>query len=123
MRDFRKLNIWKRSIVLAGKINTLSGKFPVHERYAIAVQMNKAAVSIPSNIAEGCGRRTQPDLIKFIHIAIGSAFELETQIEIAFLNNYINKTTHQNLIEELHELQKMMTGFIGAMKEEGGVRV
>lgn len=117
MRDFRKLNIWKRSIVLASEINTLTSKLPVHERYAIAVQMNKAAVAIPSNIAEGCGRRTKPDLIKFIYIAIGSAFELETQIEISFLNNYINNNTHQNILKELHELQKMMTSFVGVMRE------
>lgn len=115
MRDFRRLNIWKRSIVLASEINMLTCKFPGHERYAIAVQMNKAAVSIASNIAEGCGRRTRPDLIHFIHIAMGSAFELETQIEISFLSNYINNTARQTLVKELQEIQKMMTSFITAV--------
>lgn len=115
MRDFRRLNIWKRSIVLASEINMLTSQFPGHERYAIAVQMNKAAVSIASNIAEGCGRRTKPDLVHFIHIAMGSAFELETQVEISFLSNYINNTTRQTLVKELQEIQKMMTSFISAV--------
>ena len=71
MRDFRKLEIWKRSILLAQAVNQVTRRFPGHERYALAVQMNKAAVSIPSNIAEGCGRHTKPELIRFIHISIG----------------------------------------------------
>lgn len=111
MRDFRRLQIWKRSILLAKDINKIVSSFPAHERFALAVQMNRAAVSIASNIAEGCGRRTKPDLVQFIHIAIGSSFELETQIEICFLNNYITDTTRQKMIEELHDLQKMMVAF------------
>lgn len=111
MRNFRRLQIWKRSVLLARDINIMVSSFPAHERYALAVQMNKASVSIASNIAEGCGRRTKPDLVQFIHIAIGSAFELETQIEICFLNNYINAITHKKIIEELNQLQKMLVAF------------
>ncbi len=115
MRDFRRLDIWKRSVILAKDIYILTGQFPGHERFIIVSQMNKAAVAIASNIAEGCGRRTKPDLIHFIHIAIGSAFELETQIEISFLNNYIHSAAHKTIIKELHELQKMMTSFAAAV--------
>jgi four helix bundle protein len=79
--------------------------------------MNRAAVAIPSNIAEGCGRRTKPDLIRFIHIAIGSAFELETQIEVCLLNQYIDISSYNKLIQEIQELQKMMAGFV---KHHGG---
>lgn len=79
--------------------------------------MNKAAVSIPSNIAEGCGRRTIPDLVQFLHIAIGSSFELETQIEICLLNDYIDINVYTSLIQEIQELQKMMTGFIKHHKD------
>jgi four helix bundle protein len=117
MRDFRRLDIWKRSIMLAREINLLTSQFPSHERFSIVSQMNRAAVSIASNIAEGCGRRTKPDLIRFIHIAMGSAFELETQIEISFLNNYINDTTHKIVINKLQELQKMMSGFIAGVRD------
>lgn len=112
MRDFRKLQIWKRSVALASHINRITRLLPNHERYALVVQMNKAAVSIASNIAEGCGRNTRPDLIRFIHIAIGSAFELETQIEICLLNDYISPNTHKLLINELHEIQRMMNAFV-----------
>lgn len=112
MRDFRDLQIWKRSIFFAGSIYRITSAFPAKERFALAVQMNKAAVSIPSNIAEGCGRRTKPDLLQFLHIAVGSSFELETQIEICFLNNYIDINMYNSLIQEIQELQKMINGFI-----------
>lgn len=115
MRDFRKLHIWKRAVLLARDINKLTRVFPPHERFALAVQMNRASVSIASNIAEGCGRRTKPDLARFIYIAIGSAFELETQIEICLLNEYITADTHQALMSEVHEIQKMMNAFISAV--------
>lgn len=116
MRDFRKLEIWKRSILLAQAINQLTRVLPGHERYALAVQMNKAAVSIASNIAEGCGRHTRPDLIKFIHISIGSAFELETQIEICRVNGYIPQAIHQKLISDIQQIQKMMHAFVEVVK-------
>jgi four helix bundle protein len=117
MRDFRDLRIWKRFIHFAGSVYKITADLPARERFALAVQMNKAAVSIPSNIAEGCGRRTIPDLVQFIHIAIGSSFELETQIEICFLNDYIDIHVYTSLIQEIQELQKMMTGFIKHHKE------
>lgn len=117
MRDFRDLQIWKRSIHFAGLIYKITADFPTKERFALAIQMNKAAVSIPSNIAEGCGRRTIPDLVQFVHIAIDSSFELETQIEICLLNDYIELSVYTSLIQEIQELQKMMTGFIKYHKE------
>lgn len=117
MRDFRSLEIWKRSIRFTRKVYELTATFPLKERFALVVQMNRAAVAIPSNIAEGCGRRTKPDLIRFIHIAIGSAFELETQIEVCLLNQYIDISSYNKLIQEIQELQKMMAGFV---KHHGG---
>ncbi|MFZ6024705.1 MAG: four helix bundle protein [Bacteroidota bacterium] len=115
MRDFRKLEIWKRSILFAQTIHQVTCTLPGHERYALAVQMNRAVVSLASNIAEGCGRHTKPDLIRFIHISIGSAFELETQIEICYLNGYIQTATHRNLISDVQEIQKMMRAFVGVV--------
>jgi four helix bundle protein len=112
MRDFRDLQIGKRSICFAGSIYKITADSPARERFALAVQMNKAAVSMPSNIAEGCGRKTVPDLTHFTHVAIGSSFELETQIEICLINDYIEVSFYTSLIQEIRELQKMMTGFI-----------
>ncbi|TDO26891.1 four helix bundle protein [Sediminibacterium goheungense] len=112
MRDFRKLQIWKRSVLFARSVHQFTGSLPGHERYALAVQMNSASVSIASNFAEGCGRDTKPDLIRFIHISIGSAFELETQIEICLLNGYLQKDTYNSLVSEVQDIQKMMRAFV-----------
>lgn len=112
MRDFKTLEIWQRAIRLARNINELTQSFPSHEKFGLAVQMNRSGVSIASNIAEGCGRITIPDLKHFIHIAIGSSYELETQIEIAYLSCYINSNIYQSITSELNTLQKMMVGYV-----------
>jgi four helix bundle protein len=111
MRDFKTLEIWKRSVLLAKSINELTDQFPAREKFALAVQMSKSAVSIPSNIAEGCGRRTTADFKQFIHIAIGSSFELETQIEIAFLSGYLDNSIYQDITTELNIIQRMIVSF------------
>lgn len=115
MRDFKTLGIWQRSVKLAKTINDLTQLFPAHEKFGLAVQMNRSGVSIASNIAEGCGRRTQADMRQFIHIAIGSSFELETQVEIAYLSHYINLETYNKLLSKLNTLQKKMIRFLGGL--------
>ena len=112
MRDFKTLSIWQRSVKLAKTINDLTQSFPAHEKFGLAVQMNRSGVSIASNIAEGCGRRTIPDQKYFIHVAIGSSYELETQIEIAYLSHYITASIYESTISELNTLQKMMVSYV-----------
>jgi len=112
MRDFKTLEIWKRSIKLAKAINELTQSFPPSEKFALAVQMSRSAVSIASNIAEGCGRRTIADQKHFMYIGIGSSFELETQIEIAYLSHYLSVTLYQSVISELNKLQRMMVIYV-----------
>lgn len=112
MRDFKTLEIWKRSIRLAKAINELTQSFPPIEKFGLVVQMNRSGVSIASNIAEGCGRRTIADLKNFIHIAIGSSYELETQIEIAYLSHYVSLTLYKAIISELNTLQRMMVIYV-----------
>ncbi len=112
MRDFKTLEIWQRAVRLAKNINELTQSFPSCEKFGLVVQMNRSGVSIASNIAEGCGRRTIPDLKYFIHIAIGSSYELETQIEIAYLSSYINSIIYKSITSELNILQKMMVGYV-----------
>ncbi len=106
MRDFRKLEIWQQSLGFAKKIYSTTENFPSHEKYGITSQMNRSAVSIPSNIAEGCSRKTASEFLRVLEISLGSAFELETQIEICLQINYINQKEYTSLIEELHILQK-----------------
>jgi four helix bundle protein len=111
MRDFKTLEIWKRAVRLAKNINELTQSFPIVEKFGLSMQMKRSGVSIASNIAEGCGRRTTADLRHFIHISIGSCFELETQIEIAFLSHYINIDTYTTLLSDIKTLQKMIIAF------------
>lgn len=115
MKDFKTLEIWRMSITLAKDINEITQLFPANEKSPLTMQMKRSGVSIPSNIAEGCGRRTQADMRQFIHIAIGSSFELETQVEIAYLSHYINLETYNILLSRLNILQKKMIRFLGGL--------
>jgi four helix bundle protein len=115
MKDFKTLEIWKRAIILAKEINEITQSFPINEKFGLASQMKRSGVSIASNIAEGCGRRTVADMRQFIHIAIGSSFELETQIEIAFLSHYIENDTYMQLLSDLNTLQKKMISFLSGL--------
>ena len=90
MRNFREYEIWKESMLLAKNIYFCTDKFPKHN--AIANQMQRAAISIPSNIAEGSSRSSLNDFARYLEISIGSSYELETQIELSYMLKYINKT-------------------------------
>ena len=83
MRNFKELKIWQNGIEIAIKTYRVTATFPEEDKYAIVQQMNKAGVSIPSNIAEGSSRKSEKDYSRFIEIALDSTFELETQIVIA----------------------------------------
>ena len=108
MRDFRKLEVWRQSLEYVKIIYQITGSLPGHEKYGLVSQMNRSVISIPSNIAEGCSRKTAADFSRFLEIAIGSSFELETQIEVCLLVSYINAEQYSSLIAELHILQKRM---------------
>lgn len=108
MRDFRKLEIWHQSLIFVKLIYEITASLPAHEKYGLASQMNRSAVSVPSNIAEGCSRKTATEFSRFLEIAIGSAFELETQLEICSLLAYINSDQYLSLITELNIIQKRL---------------
>ncbi len=86
-------------------------EFPKHEMYGLISQINRSAVSIPSNIAEGSSRKSNKDFNRFIDIAIGSCYELETQIELAFSMEYIEESLYQKLINDIVEIEKMLNSF------------
>jgi len=106
MRDFRKLDVWVQTLLFVKKVYGITHTYPHQERYGIVSQMNRSAVSIPSNIAEGCSRKTSTEFSRFLEIALGSSFELETQIEVSYLINYINTDQYTGLLKELHIIQK-----------------
>jgi len=110
MHNFKKLSVWQKSIELTKEIYLLTNKFPEEELYGLTSQIRRSSISIPSNIAEGAGRNTGNDFIRFLDIANGSAFELETQIILAFNLKYITKNDMTSILNKIEEIQKMIYG-------------
>lgn len=106
MRDFRKLDVWMQALLFVKKVYDITHTFPQKEQYGLVSQMNRCAVSMPSNIAEGCSRKTSADFSRFLEIALGSSFELETQVEVSYIIAYINRDQYTSLMQELHIIQK-----------------
>jgi four helix bundle protein len=110
MHNFKELKVWKAGITLCKATFELTNSFPSNERYGLTSQMTRAAVSIPSNIAEGCGRKSNKELYQYLSIALGSSFELETQLIIAKEFNYLSEDKLQLLSIQITEIQKMIYG-------------
>lgn len=117
MRDFRKLEIWVDAVRFAGIIYKTTSDFPNQEKYGMVSQMNRAVVSIASNISEGCSRRTNIEFSRFLDMAMGSAFELETQIEISKQVTLISDSDYEILITQLHSIQKRINAYRNKLKE------
>ena len=111
IKNFKTLDIWKRSRSLVLAVYKSTTEFPSTEKFGLSSQIQRAAVSVPSNIAEGCGRNTNKDLSRFIDISIGSICELETQLYLAYDLGYISKGSGTSLVNEISEIRKMMIGF------------
>jgi four helix bundle protein len=110
MHNFKELKVWKAGIELTKVIFQVTRSFPTEERYGLTSQIIRSAISIPSNIAEGCGRISNKDFKHFLTIALGSSFELETQIIIAKEFNYINEEELNDISSQIIEIQKMIYG-------------
>ncbi len=117
MRNFRNLGIWKDSITLVKAVYLFLNDFPKTETYGLVSQMSRAAVSIPSNIAEGSARNTEKDFKKFLEIAMGSAFELETQIMISVDLGLGNKIKAEQLLNDLDVLERQINSLINKLKD------
>lgn len=117
MRDFRKLDIWVDAVEFATMVYSTTHDFPNHEKYGMVSQMNRSVVSIASNIAEGCSRRTNTEFSRFLDLAMGSAFELETQIEISKKVNLIENAMSISLITQLHSIQKRINAYRTKLKD------
>jgi four helix bundle protein len=112
VKDFRHLQIWQRAHQFTLALYPVTQHFPNEELYGLTSQIRRATVSIPSNIAEGCGRQGDAELGRFCQIAMGSASEVEYQLELAKDLGYLNQTAYSSLNEELLELKKMLNSFI-----------
>lgn len=109
--SFLHLDIWKLGRELVKTIYILTKDFPSEERFGLTAQIRKSAVSVPSNIAEGCGRGTNPQLKYFLEVAIGSLCELETQIYLSFDLSYISEKEQQTLVTQITQIRKMTMSF------------
>ena len=112
----KDLDVWKKSIELVTVIYDITKQFPKEEMFELISQMRRAAISIPSNIAEGATRNSKKEFNQFLYIALASASELETQLIIAKNLNYINKELEQNLVLELNMISRMLQGLIKSIK-------
>ena len=112
MKDFRTLNVWQKSHELAVMIYQGTKKFPKEEVYGITSQIRRAIVSIPTNLAEGCGRGSDRDFAKFAQIAFGSANESEYLILLSNELGFIDKTDSDELTEKVTEIKRMLTSLI-----------
>ena len=111
MHNFKKLDIWIKSMDLASEIYLLTNSFPSIERFGLISQMQRSAVSIPSNIAEGSAKSSNKDFSRFLEMSIGSSFELETQLILATKLNYLESEVSLSTQSKINELQKMIIGF------------
>lgn len=118
MNSFRKLNVYVKAKELVARVYRLLKKFPKEEQYALCDQLRRAVVSIPSNIAEGCGRETQKDQTHFLNIAYGSLMEIYSQLDVACDLGYITNHEFEQMEVMVNEEAKMLAGMIKKRKED-----
>ncbi len=117
MQTFRDLMIWQKGIALVQDTYLQTNLFPKEEIYGLVSQMRRAAVSVPSNIAEGYGRRSAPDFVRFLRVACGSLYELETQVEISMKLGYIECDNYNKTLTDIDELKRMVVGMINSVEK------
>lgn len=118
MTSHKELKVWQKGIELVKFVYSETNSFPKSELFGLTSQMRRAAVSIPSNIAEGAGRNSDKELIHFLYIALGSASELETQIIIAKELYFLDKYKAEVIQEKIMEIIKMTSSLIKSIKTQ-----
>ena len=119
MKDFRKLKVWEKAHRLTVDVYRASARFPRSELFGLTSQIRRAAASVPSNIAEGCGRRTDAELARLSEIAMGSASELEYQLLLAADLEYLNERDSPGLSTDVIEVKRMLGGLIRELSQPG----
>ena len=114
MKNHYDLDVWKKSIELVKDIYEISKFFPKEEIYGLTSQIRRAAVSIPSNIAEGASRQSNKEFIQFLYIALGSSSEVETQIIIAKELSFVKDI--ESILKQIKEIKKMINGLLRYIK-------
>ena len=115
--EYTKLDVWAEARKLANLIYDITKQFPKDEIFGLTSQMRRCSVSIPSNIAEGCGRQTSKETRHFLYISRGSLYELETQCFLAVDQKYINESQFILLFESIQSCKRLLNGFINYYKK------
>lgn len=116
MHKFKELEIWKKSRLFCSEIYKITSNFPESEKLGLTNQLRRASVSIPSNIAEGSSRSSNKDFSRFLQITLGSAYEIETQLLIAYDLKFINNEELEKLSQNLESIIKMTSKFKSTLK-------
>ena len=118
LKSFKDLKVWQKAYQLCLEIYKVTGNFPADEKFGLTSQMRRAAISIPSNIAEGYGRKTIPDYVRCLYIAYGSTCELETQTLLSGDLEYLNENKKVSLIEKINEVERMLMALIKSLENK-----
>jgi four helix bundle protein len=119
LQSHKDLDVWQRSMDLASEVYALSARFPKEEVYGLSLQTRRSAVSIPSNIAEGAARNSSKEFLHYVHIALGSTAELETQLLLARRMRFL---TEEEPFRMLDQTRKMLIGLIQCIRRKPGTR-
>ena len=117
MKTHKDLIVWQKSILLVTEVYKITKDFPKEEMYGIVNQLRRAAVSVPSNIAEGAARFSKKEYCQYLYISLGSVAELETQFIISGNLNYISQEISNVLLDKLSEIRKTLLGLIHSLKD------
>ena len=112
MKTYRDLIVWQKAMQMVTCIYQLTGDFPKNELYGLTSQIRRCAISIPSNIAEGYGRNSTDDYLRFLNISRASLYELQTQLEISFNLNFLVKADFEKIYEATREIERMLSSLI-----------
>jgi four helix bundle protein len=118
IRDYKDLRVWQKGMDLAKLIYQLTGRFPAEEKFGITAQMRNAAVSVPSNIAEGQARKTTGEFVQFLSHAGGSLAELDTQLRLSVSLGFCGQSKTETVASLITDLQKMLNGLRGKLTAE-----
>ncbi|MFH1747129.1 MAG: four helix bundle protein [Planctomycetota bacterium] len=117
IRSFRDLIAWQKAMALCERMYTISKDFPSDERFGLTAQLRRAAVSVPSNIAEGYGRRSKRDYLRFLNVALGSLCELETQLILSLRLGFMDSDRAGPDMDLLREVDRILCGLIRALRD------
>jgi four helix bundle protein len=118
LRNYKELKVWQKSYGLCLEIYRITAGFPKEEKYGLTSQIRRSVVSIPSNIAEGYGRKTTMDYIRMLHISYGSICELETQVLLAGDLGFIEKDSSHTLNKNIAEIERMLKALIKSLEDK-----